>query len=94
MTMTGKDRAALRAQAHHLPAMVHVGAGGLTPAVFQALDEALSTRELVKVQLGRSVDAKPKDAAAALALASKSTVIQVIGRTVTLYRELEREDGN
>lgn len=96
-TMTGKDRAALRAEAHHLQALVHVGTAGLTPSVFQALDDALRTRELVKVQLGRHVDVKAKDAANALALATKSTVIQVIGRTVTLYREnpeLKRKPGD
>lgn len=90
-TMKGKDRAALRAQAHHLPAMVHVGANGFTPTVFQSLDEALAVHELVKVQLSRKVDTRPVDAANALALATKSTVIQVIGRTVTLYRKKAEE---
>lgn len=95
-TMTGKDRAALRGEAHHLQALVHVGTSGLTPTLFQALDDALRTKELVKVQIGRNVDVKPKDLAQALALETKSTVIQVIGRTVTLFREnpeLKRKPG-
>jgi RNA-binding protein len=94
--MKGKDRAALRGEAHHLTPAVHVGHQGLTPAVFQALDDALRTRELVKVQFGRTVDVPAKDAANALATATASTVVQVIGKTATLYREnpeLERKAG-
>ena len=41
----------------------------------------------MKVQLGRNADVKPKDAAAELAAATGATVIQVIGKTATLYRE-------
>jgi RNA-binding protein len=84
--MTGKERAALRSEAHHLTPLVHVGHQGLTPALFQALDDALRTHELVKVQLGRSVDVPAKDAANALATAASAEVVQVIGKTATLYR--------
>ena len=87
MPLSGKDRAALRAEAHHLTPAVHVGQHGVTPALVQSLDDALRTRELVKVQLGRQVDAKPRDAAQELASATDSEVVQVIGRTATLYRE-------
>lgn len=86
-SLSGKDRAALRAEAHHLTATVHVGQQGLTPSLIQSLDDALRTRELVKVQLGRQVDVKAKEAAKALAEATGSSVVQVIGKTVTLYRE-------
>ena len=87
MTLTGKEKAALRAEAHHLTAVVHVGKDGVTPTLVQSLDDALRTRELVKVQLGRSVETKAKDAAQALALASSAVVVQVIGKTATLYRQ-------
>ncbi len=94
--MTGKERAALRAEAHHLTPLVHVGHQGLTPTLFQSLDDALRTRELVKVQLARTVDVPVKDAANALATASAAEVVQVIGRTATLYRhnpDLVRKAG-
>lgn len=86
-SLSGKDRASLRAEAHHLSPTVHVGQHGLTPALIQSLDDALRTRELVKVQLGRQVDVKAKAAAQELAEATASSVVQVIGKTVTLYRE-------
>lgn len=84
--MTGKDRAALRAEAHHLSPMVHVGHQGLTPAVFKSLDDALRTHELVKVALARTTEVPAKDAASALATEAAAEVIQVIGRTATFYR--------
>ncbi|HEV7836769.1 MAG TPA: YhbY family RNA-binding protein [Gemmatimonadaceae bacterium] len=85
--MNGKERAELRAEAHHLDPAVHVGHQGLTPTVIGSLDDALRTRELVKVKITNKDVIKPKDAANALALATNSAVIQVIGRTATFFRE-------
>ena len=85
--MKGRERAELRAEAHHLSPTVHVGQHGLTPSVIDSLDDALRTRELVKVKLGNKDDVKPKDVANSLALATNSAVVQVIGRTATLFRE-------
>ena len=94
--MKGKERAELRAEAHHLDPTVHVGQHGLTPAVIASLDDALRTRELVKVKLATKELIKPQDAANALALATNSAVVQVIGRTATLFREnpeIEKKRG-
>lgn len=85
--MKGRERAELRSEAHHLDPMVHVGVGGLSAQLITSLDDALRTHELVKVRLGKNADVKAKDAAASLALATSSEVIQVIGHTATFYRE-------
>jgi len=87
MTLTSKERADLRARAHHLSAMVHVGHQGLTETVRQTLDDALRTKELVKVQFGKTFDGKPKQIANDVAESMGADVVQAIGRTVTLYRE-------
>ncbi|HUQ98699.1 MAG TPA: YhbY family RNA-binding protein [Gemmatimonadaceae bacterium] len=95
--MNGKERAELRAEAHHLDPAVHVGHQGLTPTVIGSLDDALRTRELVKVKITNKDVIKPKDAANALALATNSAVIQVIGRTATFFREnpdLDKKRGD
>jgi RNA-binding protein len=94
--MTGKARAALRAHANRLSATVHVGQQGLSPSLLASLDDALRTHELVKVQLGKQVELRAKEAAGQLAAGAHAEVIQVIGRTVTLYRhnpELQRKPG-
>jgi RNA-binding protein len=95
--LKGKERAELRSEAHHLSPTVHVGQHGLTPSLIGALDDALRTRELVKVKLGNKDDVKPKDFAASLAAATSSEVVQVIGRTTTLFREnpdLDKKRGD
>lgn len=87
MTLTGRERAALRAEANKLPATVHVGQHGLSDALRKSLEDALRTHELVKIQLGKQADLSAKDVAEQLALASGAEVIQVIGKTTTLYRK-------
>ncbi|MBX6330857.1 MAG: YhbY family RNA-binding protein [Gemmatimonadaceae bacterium] len=87
MTLTPKRRATLRAEAHHLEPAVHIGQHGLTPALIQTVDDALRTRELVKIQLGRNADLGAREAAQQLAAAVHADVVQVIGKTTTLYRE-------
>ena len=63
MSLTSKERAELRAQAHHLSPLVHVGHQGLTETLLQTLDDTLRTHELVKISLAKTTDVKPKDAA-------------------------------
>ncbi len=95
--MRGKERAELRSEAHHLTPTVHIGQHGLTPALINSLDDALRTRELVKVKLGNKDEVKARDVANALALATNSDVVQVIGRTATLFREnpeMDRKRGD
>jgi len=94
MALTSKQRAALRSEAHHLSAVVHVGHNGVTPAIKKSLDDALRTKELVKIQLTKTADVDLKTAAGDLAKSVDADVVQVIGRTATLYREnpdLERK---
>jgi RNA-binding protein len=90
--MKGKERAELRAEAHHLSPTVHVGQQGITPTLIQSLDDALRTRELVKVQIGRNAAVTAKDAAQQLAEATGAEVVQVIGKTTTLYRQKPDEE--
>lgn len=97
MNYSGKERAALRAEAHHISPLVHVGTAGLTPAFYAGLDDTLRTKELVKVALVKNAALTAKDAAAQMAEELQAVVVQVIGRTVTLYRHnplLERKKGD
>ena len=97
MTLSSKERAALRAEAHHLQPVVHVGHQGLTDALRQTLDDALRTRELVKVALAKTTDVSAKHAAHQLAEKMGADVVQTIGRTCTLFREnpdLKRKKGS
>src|SRR5215217_5782494 len=96
MPISSKERAALRAEAHRLTAAVHVGQHGLTDALRQTVDDALRTHELVKMQFTKNASVDTKEAANDLAKTLDADVVQVIGRTATLYRvnpDLKRKDG-
>ena len=96
MTLSSRERAELRAEAHHLTPLVHVGHQGLTDPLVQSLDDALRTRELVKVALAKTTEVSAKDAARQHADRMGADIVQTIGRTVTLYREnpdLKRKPG-
>lgn len=94
--MRSKERANLRGEAHHLQPLVHIGHQGVTDTVVRATDDLLRTRELVKVDVSRNLDAPVKEIAHALADATGAEVVQVIGRKVTIFRdnpELEWKDN-
>src|SRR5215471_11678065 len=96
MALSSKERASLRGEAHHLTASVHIGQHGVTDSVRQTLDDDLRTHELVKIQFGKNADVDVKDAANSLAATLGADVVQVIGRTATVYRsnpELPRKEG-
>lgn len=87
MTLSSRERAELRSRAHHLSVTVHVGHQGLTDAVKQTLDDALRTKELVKIQFSRNFEERPKNIANDVASQVGADVVQAIGRTITLWRE-------
>jgi RNA-binding protein len=76
----------LRALGHALTPVVAIGKDGLTDAVVRATDAALTTHELIKVKLQREAPVDRHEAALDLAKRTKSTLAQVIGRTLLLYR--------
>lgn len=91
-TLTSKQRAHLRSLAHHLKPVLQVGAEGVTAAVAGAVEDALRTRELLKVKV---LDGAPVDAGEAAERLKDQVpdlaVPQVIGRTVVLYRPFPEE---
>ena len=83
MPLTGKQRRALRALGHHLEPVVLVGQAGITEGVIGAIQQALQDHELIKVKITPD---ERKESAAELATASGSELVQVLGRSVLLYK--------
>ncbi len=86
MPLTGAAARQLRALAHHLDPVVQVGKGGVTRAVVAQVAGALLDHELIKVKIGTEAPTDRKIAAGQLASQTASDVVQVIGRTVILYK--------
>jgi RNA-binding protein len=95
MSLTGKQRRFLRSLGHGLTAVVQMGKEGITPALVQAVSQALDDHELIKIRIGQGalLDDKTERKAAAeeLARQTDSEVAQLLGNTVLLYRHHPEE---
>lgn len=91
MELNNKQVRHLKALGHHLHALVQVGNKGATDAVVEKTSTELGHHELIKVKVGQGCG-KPKDIGAALAEATSSELVQVLGRTLLLYRP-DPDDG-
>ncbi|HWZ90604.1 MAG TPA: ribosome assembly RNA-binding protein YhbY [Polyangiaceae bacterium] len=90
-TLTGKQRSFLRALAHPLKPVVQIGHGGLTDAVVTAIDGALQTHELIKVKFTGNEEASAAELAPEIAQRTRSSVAQVIGKTLVVYRGRKKD---
>ena len=87
MQLTSKQRAHLRSLAHALKPVVQVGKDGVTDSSVRSMEEALNTRELIKVKVQESCPMEAPAVAEALAArVSGATVVATIGRTAILFR--------
>ncbi len=84
--LRGKQRRFLRGLGVNMDAQVFVGKDGITDAVLAEIATLVKKRELVKVRLLDTVDGGRKDVAKELAARAGVELIQVLGRTVLLYR--------
>jgi RNA-binding protein len=86
MELTGADRRALRALGNRLEPVVFVGRDGVSSTVIGAIDEAHRRAELIKVKVLDTCTRSRKEVGDELGSCSESTLVQVLGRTVLLYR--------
>ena len=88
MDLTSKQRAQLRGLANTIDTIVQIGKDGITENVIAQVNEALEARELIKGRvLDNNIEYDSRMAAEALATATRSQVVQVIGSKFVLYRE-------
>ena len=88
MELTSKQRAQLRGLANSLDTILQVGKDGIGDNLIKQADDALEARELIKGWvLDNNIEYDARTAADALAKATRSEVVQVIGTKFVLYRE-------
>jgi RNA-binding protein len=86
MSLSGKQRRFLRAQAHALDPLVSLGKEGLTESVLGAVHEALLAHELIKVRVLENAPLSRQEAAEALPQQLKAELVGTIGRMLILYK--------
>lgn len=89
--LTGKQKRFLRAEAHDMSPVFQIGKYNLTVDILREYEDALSTRELMKVQVLQNASITAKEAAAFIEEHSDITVVQVIGHVLVLYLPAEEE---
>ena len=92
MDLTSKQRAQLRGLANSIDTIVHVGKDGLGDSLIKQADDALEARELIKCKVLENSMLTAREAADALARATRSEVVQVIGTKFVLYRQSHNKD--
>jgi len=85
--LTGKQKRYLRSMAHHLNPIFQVGKGGVNDHLIRHIKEAIEVRELMKVSiLNNNMDDR-NEVAQQLADGADAELVQVIGKTIVLYKE-------
>ncbi len=90
MTITSKQRAYLRGLAMTIDPIFQVGKSSLTPELTTAVDEALAARELIKLSVLKNCDDDAHSIGEAVAERTRSILVQVVGKKITLYRPAKK----
>lgn len=85
--LTGKQKRFLRSKANHLQPLFQIGKNGLTQSVIEQIEEALESKELIKVNILQNCTEDKTDIAQTLSEQDGIHVVQVIGNIIILYKE-------
>ncbi|GKV68017.1 putative RNA-binding protein YqeI [Sporosarcina sp. NCCP-2716] len=85
--LTSKQKSYLRSEAHHLQPIFQIGKSGLTQPIVKQIEEALEARELIKVSVLQNCEQDKEEIAQLLGEENGIEVVQVIGKTIVLYKE-------
>jgi len=85
--LNNKQKKYLRGEANHLRPLFQIGKEGLSFHFFVALKNALEAHELVKINLLKTAPIQVNEAAIECATQTNSEIVQIIGKTMILYRK-------
>jgi len=83
--MTNSEPRKLKAAAQHLEPVVRVGKAGLSSAVLQSIEQALTARQLIKIRFEKERDERAV-LAAQVATETGATLIMQVGKVAVFYR--------
>lgn len=77
----------LKKLAHDLKPIFQVGKNGISKEMVDNINIALENRELIKVSILQNCDMDKQEVAYDLSRLTKSEVVNVIGKTIILYKK-------
>ena len=84
--MTSKQRAYLRGLANKIDAIFQVGKNGISDNLIMQVNDALESRELIKLNVLETSPEDIQEIANTLSEATNSVLVQTVGNKITLYR--------
>lgn len=91
MSLTNKQKQFLKAKAHDLKPVILLGGNGLTEGVVAEIEVALNFHELIKVKVPTEDREQKVLIMDAIIRETKADKVQVIGKTLVLYRQSEHK---
>lgn len=89
MSLTNKQKQFLKAKAHDLKPVILLGGNGLTEGVVAEIEVALNFHELIKIKVPTEDREEKNLIMDAIVRETKADKVQVIGKTLVLFRQSE-----
>ncbi|MGB3212236.1 MAG: ribosome assembly RNA-binding protein YhbY [Desulforhopalus sp.] len=84
--LTTRQKQFLKGLAHPLSPFVQIGKEELTPGIIETIKTELMHHELIKVKIGSNCGLEKHSSSKAIAELTESALVQLIGRTMILYK--------
>ena len=91
MNLTSKQRAYLKGLAQNIEPVFSIGKASITPEVTDSVAECFNTKELIKGTVQKNCLDDVNEVAKTVADRTRSTLVQVIGRKIVLYKPFKDE---
>ena len=93
MSLTSKQRAALRGAANTMDPVYQIGKGEIDDTLKQGIADCIAARELIKVKVLESSMYNAREASVKLAEATGADCVQVIGSKFVLYLQKKKDSA-
>ncbi len=88
--MTSKERAFLKKKAHILDPIVRIGKDGLNDGIIKSINDAIESRELIKVKILQNCEQDREEIYFKLNEIEDFEVVGITGRIITIYKENDK----
>lgn len=85
--LTSKQRSHLKGLANTIDPIFQLGKGGISENFIKQIDDALETREIIKVNVLKNCMLDPTEVANEIAEKLNAEYVQSMGRKFVIYRE-------
>jgi len=86
LQLSARERAHLKARAHALEPVVHIGNAGVTDNVMAEIERALTAHELIKVRAGAQGRDERAELLETICARTGAAAVQTVGKVMVLWR--------